>query len=484
MNLTIFKRLALGYIIILVLVIFMGGYISVKLNLLHHLTWKTAASYGQSISMLEHLLSSIYSIVGFEKKYIVSGDQDYYQKFQELHIYFLRDMDDLDKLLDAPEQRQLLMEAKKYYKNHFTGFQQKIAAMKKGSSLDNASDLSGSNKQRIEKLNTNFHRIIDEIRMERDENIQLSSKMSKEIRNLTLVIASLTIILGFVISIFNTRSITRSISLLKKKTKEIADGKFEAIESIQAPKEIEDLSRHFNVMCSRLKELDTMKLDFISHVSHELRTPMTVIKEASIMLDQKMVENTSAGYDDLLKLIQSECERLIKSVNRILDLSRMEGKMMDYHFIESDLSQVIRNALLKLVPLVQKKEIDLEFVPPPVLPLVKIDQERIGEVLENVLGNAIKYTPQGGNVKIKICLVPLENELKVTVSDTGCGIPAKNLADIFDKFKRIDNFIETQRGTGLGLSITKHIINAHGGKIWAESKPLKGTKVLFTLPFL
>ena len=483
MNLTIFKRLAIGYIVILVLVVFMGGYISVKLNLLHQLTWKTAASYGQSISMLEHLLSSIYSIVGFEKKYIVSGDQDYYQKLQELHIFFLRDMDDLDKFLDAPGQRQLLVDAQKYYQNHFAGFQQKIAAIKKGSYSENASDFLEIDKQRIEKLNTNFHRIINSIRMERDENIQLSSKMSKEIRNLTVIITSLTIILGFVISIFNTRSITRSISLLKGKTKEIAAGKFEEIELIQAPKEIEDLSCHFNVMCNRLKELDTMKLDFISHVSHELRTPMTVIKEASIMLDQNMVENNSAGHDDLLKLIQSECERLIKSVNRILDLSRMEGKMMDYHFMESDLSHIVRNAILKLVPLVQRKEIDLEFVPPSALPSVKIDGERIDEVLENVLGNAIKYTPQGGNVKIEISIVPLKNELKVTVSDTGCGIPAKNLADIFDKFKRIDNFIETQRGTGLGLSIAKHIINAHGGKIWAESKPLKGTRVLFTLPF-
>ena len=187
--------------------------------------------------------------------------------------------------------------------------------------------------------------------------------------------------------------------------------------------------------------------------------------------------------DELLAITKEECERLIDSVDRILDLSRMEAKMMDYHFRECSLVPVIRKSILKLAPIAQRKEISLELKPPPDLPLVNIDEERIGQVVENLLGNALKFSSPKGAVTIRICRKDDQNDfIEVSISDTGCGIHRENLEKIFDRFRRIDNGRETARGTGLGLSIAKHIIAAHGGRIWVESELGQGSTFFFTLP--
>jgi two-component system sensor histidine kinase GlrK len=237
-------------------------------------------------------------------------------------------------------------------------------------------------------------------------------------------------------------------------------------------------------MSERLKEVDKMKIDFISHISHELRTPLGAIRAASSMLLEGTFSNAPNKQQELFKITKEECERLINAVNRILDLSRMEAKMMDYHFIESSLAAVTEQSVLKLAPIAQRKNIDLEVKMLDALPLVKIDEERIGQVMENLLGNALKFTPTGGRVLIDAS-VDGENGKKlviISVEDSGCGISKENRGIIFNKFERIDNGKETARGTGLGLSIAKYIIMAHGGKIWAESAPGEGSVFFFALP--
>lgn len=186
---------------------------------------------------------------------------------------------------------------------------------------------------------------------------------------------------------------------------------------------------------------------------------------------------------ELLTITNEECVRLIDSVNHILDLSRMEAKMMDYQLKNCHLFPVIQKSVLKLAPIAQRNKIDLELKPPQVLPPVKIDAERISQVMENLIGNALKFSAAGGKVVINTsCIDDGRKWIEVSVSDSGCGIPKENLEKIFDKFERIDRGRETPRGTGLGLSIAKYIIADHGGAIWAQSEPGKGSTFLFTLP--
>jgi two-component system sensor histidine kinase GlrK len=266
-------------------------------------------------------------------------------------------------------------------------------------------------------------------------------------------------------------------------TREIAKGKFEEIDNIASPPEIKELSDDFNLMCERLRELDEMKKDFISHVSHTLRTPLTAMKEASRMLMEGTYADVPVKQNELLAITQKECERLIDSVNRILDLSRMEAKMMDYQLKRGLLFPVIQQTVLKLAPIAQRKKIDLELRPSPNLPTVKMDEERIAQVMENLIGNALKFTAPGGTV---IIVASLKNQsqhwIEVCVADSGCGIPRENMGKIFDRFQRIDGGRKTPLGTGLGLSIAKHIVADHGGKIWVRSKPGQGSSFYFSLP--
>jgi two-component system sensor histidine kinase GlrK len=332
----------------------------------------------------------------------------------------------------------------------------------------------------VSEIDKTLRELIRNARLERDEKLALSGRISYRAIRVTAIAAGLTIVLGIAISFFITRNIARPISFLGQKTKEIATGRFQKISNIASPPEIKQLTEDFNAMSERLEELDTMKLDFISHVSHELRTPLTSIKAASSMVLEGAFRQ-SESREELLTVIRDECDRLIGAVNRILDISRMEAKMMDYQFTESRLFPILQKAVLKLAPLAQRKRIDLELKPCPELPLVRIDPDRIAQVAENLLGNALKFTPDGGKVAVSVSLME-EGFVRVAISDTGCGVAKEHLERIFERFKRIDRGRETGMGTGLGLAIVKYIIADHGGKIWVRSALGKGSTFSFAVP--
>jgi signal transduction histidine kinase len=163
----------------------------------------------------------------------------------------------------------------------------------------------------------------------------------------------------------------------------------------------------------------------------------------------------------------------------------MEAGMMDFTFKKRNLVPVIQNTVLKLAPIARKKQIDLELKPSGKLPRVWIDEERVAQVVENLLSNALKFTAGNGRVIVQTAVKNNDKEfLEVSILDNGCGIPGKDLATIFDKFKRVGTGKNMVRGTGLGLSIAKYIVSSHGGKIWVKSKPGKGSIFSFSLPVI
>ena len=482
MQFTIFIRLTFGFLAIMGVVVFLGTYVTLKLNQLNHLTHAITSVDSASIRLTEDVSDALLSQVSFEKKYLISKDDDYCQQFWQVSEYLAKNIEKLWPLLDTSEKKELLAGVSSLYELYLSLFDEEVNFVQKSQKYSKKT-YQEERERIIDEINQKVQKIIENVRSDRDRKVQASSQISSHVLKVTAITAGIAIIMGLLISFFNTRSINRAILSLRRKTREIARGKFEKISNISSPPEIKDLANDFNSMCERLKELDDMKVDFISHVSHELRTPLTAIREASSMLLEGTYANLPEKQNELLAITKEECERLIDSVNRILDLSRMEAKMMDYRFKECSLVPVIRNSILKLAPIAQRKEISLELKPPPDLPLVNIDEERIGQVVENLLGNALKFSSPKGAVTIHICRKDDQNDfIEVSISDTGCGIHRENLEKIFDRFRRIDIGRETARGTGLGLSIAKHIIAAHGGKIWVESELGQGSTFFFTLP--
>ena len=291
---------------------------------------------------------------------------------------------------------------------------------------------------------------------------------------------------GIIISVFITVSITKPLSVIKRKTREIAKGNFESELTLSSPPEIKDLAQAFNLMCAKLKEIDRTKTEFFSLMSHELRTPLTTIKEGTnLFLDSLKGKEITEKQKRLITIINEECNRLINLVNSLLDLSRMEAGMMVYNFTRTDITLLINRITREMEPLTETKSITIETGSSEGLPSVKADIDKILEVLRNLIGNAVKFTHNGGTVRIKAEKTTGDQGefIEVSVEDTGTGIPQDKIGTIFDKFRTV-TFGGSGKiiGTGLGLYIVKQIITDHGGKIWVNSITGKGSTFTFALP--
>ncbi len=480
--LTIFKRLVIGNVIILLLVFILGSTVIFNLTGLQKLTREIVVKNQKSLIVGDRLMDSLVSLVNFGEKYFVSGDIDYYNRFLDVKIGLNRDFEIFKDLMETDEQTAILAESFADLNGYLDWFEETAEKLKSGK--ENTIDLSLREKgPDLSITAVNLKKILAVSQEIITGKTNQSSQTSHQTLVVTVIITMLTVFSGMIITVFNTRSITNSVTRLQKKTKEISQGHFEEILTVKGPKEIQDLSLQFNAMCRRLKELDSLKADFVGHVSHELRTPITSIKEASTMLSRGFYSDDPKKQNELFHLIHDECNRLLNSVMRILDYSKMEAKRMEYNYINISLPDIIRKSILKLAPLAQQKKIMLEFFPPQKnLPDVCIDKDRIIEVLDNLIGNALKFTPERGKVLIHCLPANAGKNLMISVEDNGPGIKLEHLEKIFYKFKQIDSGLGTRMGTGLGLSISKYIIKAHGGDIWAESQYSKGTKMVFTLP--
>ncbi|MDH3974397.1 MAG: ATP-binding protein [Deltaproteobacteria bacterium] len=228
----------------------------------------------------------------------------------------------------------------------------------------------------------------------------------------------------------------------------------------------------------KLRELDKLKTNFLSKAVHELRTPLTVItcglELIKSELEVKGIDDSATNLDSTIDMTKSMTE----IVNDMLDLNMIESGDIDLHMEEGSLSQVIHEAVGDTEPLLKKHDINLETDIKNGGTCINFSRGRIRQVMINLIGNAVKFTPEKGTITVSFkeegdCMV-------ASVKDTGCGIPSKHIESIFDEFYQVKG--NQKRGAGLGLAICKKIIGAHKGKIWGESKVNKGTTISFSIP--
>jgi signal transduction histidine kinase/GGDEF domain-containing protein len=238
-----------------------------------------------------------------------------------------------------------------------------------------------------------------------------------------------------------------------------------------------------------LRKIDAMKSEFVSIASHELRTPLAAIKNSvQLMLSGKTGE-INENQAKFLSMAERNINRLTNILNDLLNLSRIESGKIELKFKDLELRQLIELTASSLRPQADGKSIQIEVEVPEQIPAVYGDPEKIEQILTNLIGNSIKFTPDGGKILITAKFLSPEREggprhtVAVSVKDTGIGIPLEHLESIFEKFHQVeDSLHRSVSGTGLGLAITKGLVEAHQGKIWAESEVEKGSTFTFTLP--
>ncbi|HEY1372263.1 MAG TPA: HAMP domain-containing sensor histidine kinase [Candidatus Binatia bacterium] len=479
MRLTLFSRLVCGYLAIFLLMTAVGLYAVYQLRRIQDITRSVLERDRRTLDLGEKLGETMLSQVRYEKKFFITKDRVLYDQFLLFEKDFERLLDDADGIADLRGKALLdAIRAQHQRYGKLVGEELEFVQSKQPYS---------ESSYREEKENA-VNGVIGDLEKLKARGQQRSegkltglAAAGDDAHRVAVLIAAAALILVVAISLLITRSVTKPLTILKERTSLIARGEFEGKVDLTSPPEIAELARAFNLMCDRLKDLDNMKSDFFSMMSHELRTPLTSIKEGIGLLLEGVGGTVTDKQRRLLTILAEESQRLISLVNSLLDLSKMEAGMMTYHLQPASLASVIDRTVTELGPLAEAKRIKIEARIREPIPLVKMDPDRILQALRNLVGNAVKFTPDGGRVTLQAA--QKNGSVEVAVSDTGPGIAADDLPMIFDKYRQgSSKSAYMLRGTGLGLAIVKHIITSHGGQVWVESEAGQGSSFIFVLP--
>jgi len=262
-------------------------------------------------------------------------------------------------------------------------------------------------------------------------------------------------------------------------TQRIADGRYDERVIAIGNDELSQLAIHFNQMAEKLDQIESMRRRLIGDVSHELRTPLTAIKGSM----EGLMDGVLPANDETFQQIHAEADRLNRLVDDLQELSRVEARAYQLDFRSLNVSSLVQTVTKRLAPQAESKRISLDLELTPELPPILADEDRAIQVLTNLTGNALQYTPEGG--KVTISAKQINDEVQFSVHDTGVGIPSEHLSHIFDRFYRVDKSRSRQSGggSGIGLTIARALVEAHRGRIWVESEGEgKGSTFNFTLP--
>jgi signal transduction histidine kinase len=267
-----------------------------------------------------------------------------------------------------------------------------------------------------------------------------------------------------------------------------------AIDNAKAYSDLAELTQHLEERIeqrteelshanAQLQDHDRRRTTFLSVVSHELRTPMTAIRSFA----ENMLDGVTGPLTELqrtyLTRIQHNVARLGRIIVQLLDWSRLDTKRIELRMEEVFLHQIATIATDSLQMVAAEKNVSLAVTPVESLPSVKGDRDKLEQILWNLIGNAIKFTPSGGHVTVEFCVSP-PGFVQTCVADTGCGIDPTHLDNIFNEFSRVPSAIPSSQGAQLGLCITKALVAMHHGHIWVESQPEVGSRFYFTLPIV
>jgi len=478
MRLTIFSRVMLAQSALIALVLIVSLYGLSRLQLVSKLNMDALTVDATCVNEEKRLLKSFLEEMRNGEKFLLIQDRS----FQDAYLKGRNDFQDaltkINGIIDTDREKELTAELSVIHGLYNQELDQIISGQ------------TGSEQTRFRLSEGIIERTNELIRL-RDQMSSAKTALARDhaasAAEIMLWLTLFGIAGALVLAYLHARGTSRPLKKLAREMLHIGQGEFTRSFTVKGPREVEQLAEAFRRMTEELEHLDRLKSDFTAHVSHELRTPLTAIREGTALMLEGIPGPLTESQKEILEVVRNHSQRLFLSITSILDLSKMESEMMDYEFTMCDLNDLIASCFHSVDLIARKRAIQLRAVVDSHTPMIFADERRILQVLDNLVSNALKFSPEGGEVRLEVFFRGMDpkyaREVEVRVSDRGPGIPEGELQNIFKHFyQSTNNRVKGQHGTGLGLAIARHIIEAHRGKIWAISEIGRGATFCFTLP--
>lgn len=344
-------------------------------------------------------------------------------------------------------------------------------------------EMAENGEEALEKIDkAKFDLVLTDMKMPKMDGLQLVKELSQKRPEIATVVMS------------GHGSIDAALEAVRRGASDFLSKPFnlpeimvrlnKAMEERQRLNHLSQLVRQLEESIAELKRLDQIKSEFVAVASHELRTPLTAIKNAVELVLMEKMGKLNENQKKFLTMAERNISRLMNILNDLLNLSRIESGKMVLKLEELNLRTILELIYFTFQPQAEEKAIELKLDLPPGLPLVYGDREKVEQVLNNLVNNALKFTPKKGEIIISVrrCAED-EGMVAISVKDTGIGIPPDQIDKIFEKFYQVESSLQRSHGgTGLGLAISKGLVEAQRGKIFVQSEVGEGSTFTFTLP--
>jgi signal transduction histidine kinase len=412
------------------------------------------------LGLLEHLGA----LRRTEARYAILRDPAFLVAFRDRAQGAIGDLDRLESVLSTPVERDLLREAR-------------VCLDEYRQLLEGGTSVPASHVHPATELEEILNRLYAASTTQVQVRQAALESMAGRTRSLGLTALVAAVLIGLGLAAFAVVRVARPLHRLRTATQAVAAREFSEPLDVTGPSEIRDLTGAFNRMAARLGEIDRMKDEFFTGVSHDLRTPLAAIRWSADLLHTGALGSLTAKQMRLTETIQSSSRRLLGLVGQIVELGRLRAGRLQLDLRPTDVRGAIQQALDEVRLLADLGDLRLDLDVPEDLPRVAADDERVQQIVVNLLANAVRFTPPGGGVTVSARAE--SSEVAVQVTDTGVGIPADLVAKIFDPYEQAHH---GRGGSGVGLTVVRGLVEAHGGRVWVEAEEGRGSRFTFTLP--
>lgn len=446
------------------------------------------SSGAEALRSAVSLREAIFVAKRVDMRSLVFGDPEYAAISSAAAARIAQELDQLAALVKTEQQKSLLAQAAADFKDYQT-------AAAKTRELRSRGDIKGAEKflqdvaepiankavDDLDRLVAVSSAALDESQKEAARALERARSEVDELRTRTWKAVTTAMFLAVLAALASTafigNRVTRSLRRLSNATTAVAEGAFHQPLAVDTKDEVGALAKSFNSMVARLREIDQMKEKFYATVSHELRSPLNAMQEAARLIETKSPGPLTAKQERLLGIFQKGTQRLLRLVNEVLDLSRTNAGMLPVAREWFGLDAAIRQAVDELRLQAEQQGVKLSTELNTGSARMLGDKDRVMQVIINLVGNALRFTPPGGSVTVR--LEDTGSEFQIRVEDTGIGIPAALLPVIFDRFRQAHS---GKGGTGLGLAIVKSLVEAHSGQVAVDSQEGKGSRFTVSFP--